>query len=174
MVVEGLCSEPSPFDGEPVRADLERRIVGVHETIKKRSADHVELLGMGSTVAGLLLSADRLLHFNVGDSRVYVQQAGELSQLSVDDCPAVGEFGRSHILTQALGGHSSPRPHLGEIQPAAGQKYLLCSDGLSDMVGDREIAGCLSNITDPVDHLLQSALDGGGRDNISLILIELF
>lgn len=145
---------------------------------------HKEALGMGTTLVGAVLRADQLVTFNVGDSRCYLLSRGQLVQLSQDDVPEGenSQFGarRSHTLTQALGGSSLPvtvEPHISVDAPlAAGETLLLCSDGLTDMVPDNVIRDILSkaaNSTMAARYLVASALQAGGRDNISLVVARL-
>ncbi len=131
---------------------------------------HPELKGMGTTIAGVILQNDRALVFNVGDSRVYLFQDGRLEQVSEDH--AVD----GHTLTQCLGGLHGPRqidPHVRTVRLAAGAGLLLCSDGLTDIAANQQIAEILGS--DEPSHaslLLQAALAGGGRDNVSLVVLE--
>ena len=142
---------------------------------------HAEARGMGSTLVGAILNGERLITFNVGDSRCYLFSAGRLVQLSQDDVPESDSdhFGhRSHALTQALGGSSFPVaviPHIATDAPlASGEMLLLCSDGLTDMVNDPSISKILHTCGTPlqsVRRLVAKAFSAGGRDNISLIAI---
>lgn len=143
--------------------------------------EHEEALGMGSTLVGAVLTADRLITFNIGDSRCYLLSAGQLVLLSHDDVPE-GEsshFGprRSHALTQALGGSSFPiavEPHISVDPPLApGETLLLCSDGLTDMMANQTINDALRTAKDPlqaVRRLAAMAFSAGGRDNVSLVV----
>jgi PPM family protein phosphatase len=145
---------------------------------------HEAALGMGATLVGAFLTQTALLTFNVGDSRCYLFSAGQLVQLSEDDVPE-GENSqlgseRSHALTQALGGFWLPvaiSPHVTVDAPvAAGEMLLLCSDGLTDMVGNQTIQKVLSTAKDPLHaarRLATKAFGAGGRDNISLIVARL-
>jgi PPM family protein phosphatase len=132
------------------------------------------LLGMGTTVVGLAL-APRLTWFNVGDSRLYRAGDGRhgLAQLSVDDTPPGP---RSGIITQTLGGGWPPdpiEPHVGEAALLAPARYLLCSDGLTDMLDDAEIAACLKRPdAEAVAQLFERAMRAGGIDNISIVLVS--
>jgi protein phosphatase len=142
---------------------------------------HEDALGMGSTLVGAVLTAERLVTFNVGDSRCYLFGAGQLVQLSHDDVPEGGNgyYGprRSHALTQALGGSSFPlavEPHTSIDAPLApGETLLLCSDGLTDMVSDHAISDTLRTAKNPLQvakRLAAKALGAGARDNISLLI----
>ncbi|MEY9242526.1 PP2C family protein-serine/threonine phosphatase [Bradyrhizobium elkanii] len=142
---------------------------------------HEDALGMGSTLVGAVLTAERLITFNVGDSRCYLFGAGQLVQLSHDDVPEGenSQFGprRSHALTQALGGSSFPlavEPHTSIDAPLApGETLLLCSDGLTDMVSGQTISDTLRTARDPLQvakRLAAKAFSAGARDNISLLV----
>lgn len=143
--------------------------------------EHPETLGMGSTLAGAVLSADRLIAFNIGDSSCHLFSAGHLVQLSHDDVPE-GEsthFGtrRSHALTQALGGSSLPllvEPHITVDAPLApGETLLLCSDGLTDMIARQIISDTLGAAKDALQaakRLAAKAFSAGARDNVSLLI----
>jgi serine/threonine protein phosphatase PrpC len=130
------------------------------------------LLGMGTTVVGIALSS-RLVWFNVGDSRLYRAVSG-LVQISIDDTPPGPRDG---TLTQTLGGMWPPgediAPHVGEERLAAPARYLLCSDGLTDMLDDAAIAACLAcSDAEAVAGLFDAAMCAGGRDNISIVLVS--
>ena len=135
------------------------------------------LLGMGTTVAGLLLSPGETVWFNVGDSRVYAVREGCPVQLSVDDVPPGPRTG---MITQTLGGSpfSLPiAPHLGQAPLSIPSRWLLCSDGLSDMLSDAEIEEILGQVDEQADEdilraLFAEAMAAGGADNISIILVS--
>jgi serine/threonine protein phosphatase PrpC len=130
------------------------------------------LAGMGTTVAGLLLSTVGVLWFNVGDSRVYSYRDGSLQRLSLDHVPAGA---RSGIITQSLGGSLAflpVDPHIGVDELAIPSRWLICSDGLSDMVSDAEIGHCLAHDDDEAAArtLFEMAMVAGGEDNVSIVL----
>jgi PPM family protein phosphatase len=132
------------------------------------------LRGMGTTVVGLGL-APRLVWFNVGDSRLYRADGDRLTQLSIDDVPPGP---RSGVITQTLGGlwpkFEPIVPHVGEEALTAPQRFLLCSDGLTDMLDDGEIADGLTRPdAQAVTHLFDRAMSAGGYDNISIVLVSL-
>jgi serine/threonine protein phosphatase PrpC len=136
------------------------------------------LLGMGTTVAGLVLSAGHALWFNVGDSRIYRERGGRIEQLSIDDVPPGP---RSGIITQTLGGGVSfvpVAPHIGverlsEPGSLPRARWLLCSDGLTDMLDDAEIERALAaSDEEAVGALFAAAIAAGGHDNISIVLVS--
>jgi PPM family protein phosphatase len=134
--------------------------------------------GMGTTIVGVILFDHEALVFNVGDSRAYEIRRNRLLQLSRDDTLNVdrGRRGsRSHALTQSLGGTTKPlalHPHLRRLRLDDHVGVLLCSDGLSDMVQEDGIERVLStHPDDPTERLVAAALDAGGKDNVTVIVI---
>jgi serine/threonine protein phosphatase PrpC len=136
--------------------------------------------GMGTTIVGVAIGEAGIIHFNVGDSRLYRHSSGLLMRLSHDDVPlGTSGPGSSHLITQSLGGHRTNtgiRPHVGATSPLTnGDTLLLCSDGLTDMVADNDVALTLDVTQDLekcVSALLDLALANGGRDNISIIAVR--
>ena len=144
----------------------------VNRELFAAAAKDPALRGMGTTVAGILATADRTIWFNVGDSRVYSVRQEFLRQLSVDDVPAGGAAGGR--ITQALGGADAfleIEPHVGSESTRAGRRYLLCSDGLTDALPLDVVERVLSaDNGDLVGELLDSALAAGAPDNVSIVL----
>ncbi|MFP3989013.1 protein phosphatase 2C domain-containing protein [Streptomyces sp. E11-3] len=146
-----------------------------------------ELTSMGTTVAGAVVREESLLVFNVGDSKVfYVAQDGTqdeaqdgLRQVSVDDSPPPAPGHRTtSLVTQTLGGSrlfSAVTPHIAAFELSAGDRYLVCSDGLTDPVPDEAIDGLL-RVHDggrAAFELWHAAIEAGGPDNITLALIRI-
>jgi PPM family protein phosphatase len=131
---------------------------------------------MGSTLVAAVVAGGCAMVVNVGDSRAYKLSGDEFVLLSKDDTLPTGNTGqRQHMLTQSLGGlayQTSIAPHVLRFAFDKADQLLLCSDGLTDMVGESEIAKILrENRDDPADALVAAALGGGGRDNISAIVV---
>ena len=130
-----------------------------------------------STIVGLLMGVQECTFFNVGDSRGYLLRDGRLEMVSRDHVPEVGgtRGGRSHAVTQSLGGTYTRRrlnPHLSSTTLGRGDVVLLCSDGLTDLVDDGQIAALLrSDSNCPATDLVEAALVAGGRDNVSVIVL---
>jgi PPM family protein phosphatase len=157
---------------------------GLDAEISSLSQVDPRIHGMGSTVVGLLVTSEHTWWFNVGDSRIY--RIGErLEQLSVDDIPeggpddgpGVGPGRRSGIVTQVLGGGTAQpiAPHVAEVDVVGEQRFLLCSDGLSDMVASGDIHSIIAgNSKDDAAAraLWSAAMDAGGFDNITVVLVR--
>jgi serine/threonine protein phosphatase PrpC len=164
-------------------AALARLLLDVNAELFEAMGEQPRLRGMGTTVAGVVIAPAGSLVFNVGDSRVYRIEGGALVQLSTDDTPgpklADGRTAvmTSHLITQTLGGAYEEieiEPHLLGVPPAARERYLLCSDGLSDLLTRDEIeAGLAADDYSSVQALFEAAMARGGRDNISIIMLDL-
>lgn len=133
------------------------------------------LTAMGTTVAGVVVTADLVLAFNVGDSRVYAAGPGGVRQLSTDDRLSGGL--PAGLVTQALGGYSeltAVDPHLVTSPLSVDTGYLICTDGLTDPVP----AGVLNEVLREHDdgravfELWKAAVEAGGPDNITIALIR--
>jgi PPM family protein phosphatase len=166
---------PELSDEAGVRAALS----ACNETVYREAAADPSRTMMGTTVAGVCVTADSVLVFNVGDSRVYGTGPGGLRLVSVDDSPPLAP-GETHTVTvtQTLGGHparTEVHPHVRTLPLGPESRFLVCSDGLSDVVPDAEIAAIL------LDHfggkavfqLWRAAIDRGGPDNITVALVEI-
>jgi serine/threonine protein phosphatase PrpC len=159
-----------------------------------RMRKHPAQLGMGTTVAGVAVGPSGSLVFNVGDSRVYrilgsgpttgsgPAIARRLEQLSIDDTPgpklADGRTAAitSHLITQTLGGAyeaSAIEPHILAVPPAARERYLICSDGLSDLLPRAALEACVGeHDRESVRTLFAAAIAAGGRDNVSIVMLD--
>ncbi|MEU6776883.1 PP2C family serine/threonine-protein phosphatase [Streptomyces sp. NPDC046759] len=137
-----------------------------------------ELAAMGTTVAGAVLRPDSLLVFNVGDSRVLAATRDGLHQVSVDDSPPL-EPGRrtTSIVTQCLGGSASYRairPHVRAEPLSSGDRYLVCTDGLTDPVPPEVLDEVMREHDDGrvAFELWKAAIEAGGPDNITLAVVR--
>ena len=164
------------------RAGMSELLHAANAFLFEEMARCPQWMGMGTTLAGIVADRQHVIAFNVGDSRIYRVEGGGVQQLSVDHSEAVGMgffFSRlpARVLSQCLGGFpdaSEIDPHVIELPATAGAEYLICSDGLYDMLPDAAIARCLD--PDPVKSvqaLFEAAMDEGGIDNVSIILARL-
>ncbi len=171
---------------------LVRAIQLADEEIIRHSTRRSEALPMGTTIAALRVNRDNSYEVAwVGDSRIYLWDGEAFKQLSqdhsyvqelIDQGAITSEQARSHphrnVVTQALGVTDPQALRVeslrGEFKP--GMQMLLCSDGLTEEVADRAIADIVArtelSAQECVDHLILAALDGGGSDNITVILVR--
>jgi serine/threonine protein phosphatase PrpC len=169
---------------------LAQSIQAADEEIIKQSRRRAEALPMGTTIAAARVGNDRFEIAWVGDSRIYLWNDG-LRQISqdhsyvqelIDQGAITAEQARNHphrnVVTQALGVTDPQSLKVetitGELKP--GMQLLLCSDGLTEEVDDREIANVLTktdlSAQECVDQLVMAALEGGGSDNVTVILVR--
>ena len=186
--------QPPPFL-EPIEkdiSDLAKHLVNsillsnimVHEAQKKPQYHK-----MGSTVAALILEEDSIWAANVGDSRIYLFHQGRLVQVSeehsleteqkalgmiVSDSAARSRI--NNILTRAIGLEKSVNVFITPIRPEVGDIVLMCSDGLTNSMSESGITAVIDDFSISLerknDILIDQAKRGGGRDNISVILLE--
>jgi serine/threonine protein phosphatase PrpC len=164
-------------------AGLAQLLQDVNAGLFEAMREHPRLRSMGTTVAGVVIAPAGSMVFNVGDSRVYLIEEGTLVQLSTDDTPgpklADGRTAAmtSHLITQSLGGAYEEvgiEPHLLSVPPAPHERYLLCSDGLSDLLRRDEIEAALAeDDRTSVQALFEAAMARGGRDNVSIVMLDL-
>ena len=154
----------------------------MNEAVCEESQKH-DYVRMGSTVAIVGFEKEKAYICNLGDSKIFIYRNNKLEQLSYDhtDARILKEYSikaRKPSLTQHLGIHPSEmilEPYCKELSINSGDKYLICSDGLTDMVGLDEVHQILNHAETTekaVSMLLQKALESGGKDNITIILIE--
>ncbi|HVF33241.1 MAG TPA: protein phosphatase 2C domain-containing protein [Acidimicrobiales bacterium] len=180
------------FDREAGAAGLESAIAAANEAVADKSASTPDLRGMGTTLAVVALvddgDGDLLVVGNIGDSRIYLLRNGELSQLTDDHSLPQELFRqgrlteaeaavdpRRNVVTRVLGPSFGEGPDMQNLVPYAGDRIVLCSDGLYNEVTDDDIAHVLRTISDPKQaarRLVDQANDNGGGDNISVIVVD--
>ena len=158
-----------------------------HEIAEVASADR-SLQGMGTTLTALNLIGERVELLHIGDSRCYQWSGKKLIQLSYDHTvmQELLEQGRltadeviSHpqrsLLTQALTGESGIDPVLHLFEAKVGDRFLLCSDGLSSVLSDHEIANVIkkSESIDVVKQLVAAVFEKGAPDNVTILWVEI-
>ena len=132
---------------------------------------------MGTTAAMLVFTGDGAYGCNLGDSRIYETGSGQFCKVSKDHVLGGSLFGKSPLLQYVGIPESSMalEPSMAKLSPEPGKRYLLCSDGLTDMLSDGEIADILTReitVQETVEVLLERTLKKGGRDNATIILCE--
>ena len=150
--------------------DIHAAISAVDTALYLAMEQYPGLRGMGTTIAGVVMAGDHAVMFNVGDSRISADGGMGLKQLSTDDVV------EGNLLTQCLGGAQeqiSLAPHIVRLPLKSVGTLLLASDGLSDMLSEDDISRILnSGPANPAAMLVEAALEAGGHDNVSVIVIE--
>ena len=148
----------------------------MNQAVCRYGTDH-HIWSMGSTMAMVLFTPESMFACNLGDSRIYLMDEGRIRQVSTDHVLDRRTIGKAP-LTQYLGLPEDLQmlePSVAEIEHKEGYRYLLCSDGVTDMLSDGEIEEILSEdtgLSEIVSLLLKKALQKGGRDNVTIILCE--
>ena len=179
-------------DHPPSReADVTDALQEANDGILRSQESDPEQHGMGTTVTGLTVldegGREHWVVFNIGDSRVY-RVADERLELLTRDHSEVRELldaglideeeaarhPMRNIITRSLGSELAPEPDLWELPPTAGERFVICSDGLSNELDDAEILGVVLQHADPqaaADELVAAAVHAGGRDNVSVVVV---
>lgn len=183
-----LYGDPQPGLGEKTRR-LASAVHLANRRIFESAGQHPEQRGMGATITTAWIDGGKLSIAHVGDSRAYLLRSGTLQQLT-NDHSLVAEQVRRGILTaaeadqsemqsvllRALGTHEQVEVEAGENALFPGDILLLCSDGLTRMVTEPEIAGTLqveTNAQKAADKLIELANDNGGADNVTVVVVRL-
>jgi protein phosphatase len=174
-------------DAQQIEQRVNAYVERVHEALTEHGRQHPDDADMGTTWTSIHLLGPQAVIVHLGDSRACLYRGGELTRLTRDQTMAqslidgglapasVRKF--RHVLLNSLGGgHEDARASLHLLDLAPGDRLLLCSDGLSDMLLDAEIAAELAANSDPQSTcraLIRRALDNGGKDNITVVLAAL-
>lgn len=170
---------PQDFLGQTLRLANSRILAEARASAKD---------GMGTTLSTTLFWRGRVFLAHIGDSRVYLYRRGQLALLT-EDHSLVGELVRNgslseeeaqvhpqrHVLTDALGTHWEPRLDYREVETEVGDTFLLCTDGLTNLVGHQELLEIMGRtpLGSLPDQLVEAALSRGGYDNITVVAFQL-
>lgn len=157
--------------------------------IYELALENKEFHGMGTTVVILLVTPSLIIAANVGDSRMYLIREGEIERLSRDHSVVAEqvELGMMteeeaessplrHVLTRNLGSSEDVEPDIFEIEPSNNDRFILCSDGLTDLVSDGELLNLSEEEQDTTllcRRLVDEVLDRGAHDNTTVISVSL-
>lgn len=188
-LIPRFLQEKSTEAGDP-RQILEDCIQQTHRAIYQESESNTEYKGMGTTVEVAWLKGRSLFWAHVGDSRIYLFRKDQLTQLT-EDHSLVNDYLKKGIMTeeqarntpmrnvilQAVGAADKIKVQTGCVDWESGDIFLLCSDGLSDIVEDEEIKMILSGASDPEScarNLIERAKNLGAPDNVSVVLLGVY
>jgi len=188
-LLEAELGPVSALEAAETAKGIERAIERLNRLVCDRGLNQPELSGMGSTLVLAIIRKGRLLIAHVGDSRGYLLRNGRLSRLTRDHSliqelldngsitPAEAAVHPYRaVVTQCIGIPGRLNPAFRHLQLHAGDRLLLCSDGLTNMLDDLLIADILGRDADAatVSHdLIQAANDAGGVDNITVVVVEM-
>jgi protein phosphatase len=184
----------APSGEQPDRQSIAAEILNdaishANSSIFQAATSQPQYSGMGTTLVVALLADNFINVAHVGDSRLYRLRDGELAQLTrdhsllqeqIDSGMITKEMARrsqnKNLVTRAVGIEPAVQPDINSYEVREGDTYLLCSDGLNDMVEDDDIHLTLTslqaNLPLAANQLVQMANDNGGRDNVSVILVQ--
>ncbi|ORA12378.1 PP2C family protein-serine/threonine phosphatase [Mycobacterium asiaticum] len=186
LVIAALAHLDDDEPGGDLLAKLDNAVRAGNAAIAAQVEMEPDLEGMGTTLTAILFAGNRLGLVHIGDSRGYLFRDGELSQITKDDTfvqtlvdegRITAEEAHSHpqrsLIMRALTGHEV-EPTLTMREARAGDRYLLCSDGLSDPVSDETIAEALQipDVAESAYRLIELALRGGGPDNVTVVVAD--
>ncbi len=160
-----------------------------NKVIHEMAAEYADYNGMGTTVAVLAVMPDLVITANVGDSRIYLVRNGEIERLSKDHSIVAEQVAMGimtdkeaeqsplkHVLTRNLGSAIHLEAEIFEIEPSSNDRFVLCSDGLTDLVSDDEIQQMVVAEDDPevlCQNFIDKALTRGAHDNTTVVSVYL-
>ena len=182
---DGLLREIE--DSLPDKEKLQEAVQTVNRELWLRQETDLSLSGMGTTLTVIWPATDEMIIGQVGDSRAYLLRCGELTQIT-EDHSMVADMVRKGVLTEeqaachpmrnyitrAVGTEETIEIDLYTHDRKPGDRWLICSDGMYGMVSKSELHQLMAveNIEEAAEKMLRAALENGGKDNISLVLIQ--
>ncbi|HYO03363.1 MAG TPA: protein phosphatase 2C domain-containing protein [Mycobacterium sp.] len=153
--------------------DVAATLIDTNEQVRAVGMD-ADLQGLGTTVAGLCITDDGIIIFNVGDSPVFSITDGVLSQISIDDSVFDSNGRPTNIITQSLGQFPPVQPHL-TVLPLQAGTYLMCSDGVSGVMTPEDLQAAVlqSDLDDLATDIIATTREKGAHDNFSFIIVEI-
>ena len=191
IAVQHLYALDHPYDSvEAAREELFRSILSAGEELTQAVVEHPELTGMGTTVSAMIRVKSSMVIGHIGDSRIYRLRGGVLEQITADHtfvqrlvdsgritAEEAAVHPRRSVLMRVLGDVDADPDidtHVIDTQP--GDKWLLCSDGLSGYVSERDIAETLLTVDDPelaCHKLITQSLSEGAPDNVTVVIVRI-
>jgi PPM family protein phosphatase len=187
IVIGAMAPLDEDVPGDALVDALRTAVETANQQLRDTVDANPQLEGMGTTLTATLFSGSKIGMVHIGDSRAYLLREGEFTQITKDDTYVQmlvdegrisAEEASSHpqrsLLTRALDGRDiDPEYSVRQVLP--GDRYLICSDGLSGVVSAETIGDSLREYTDPqqcVERLVALALRGGGPDNITVVIAD--
>ena len=169
---------------------LQSALIAANSQLAETVFEHDELTGMGTTVSGLIRVDNQIAMAHIGDSRVYRFRGGTLEQISTDHTfvqrlvdsgritpEEAAVHPRRSVLMRVLGDvDAAPEIDTSVFDTAAGDRWMICSDGLSSYVSDDKIQHVLATVPlaqDAAERLIKESLDQGAPDNVTVVLVDI-
>ena len=186
-IIDALAPLGDTEPGYDLVGRLHEAVVEGNAAIARRVADDARLQGMSTTLTAILFGGARYCLLNIGDSRTYLLRDDSLEQLTRDDSyvqllvdqghitqEAAGSHPQRNLVLQALTGEAVMEPAMTVHEARAGDRFMLCSDGLTDVVPKAALAQVLAagEPQECVDRLIAMALDAGTRDNVTVVVAD--
>jgi protein phosphatase len=191
LTIKHLVEADRVFENAEEAAQvLHDTLMAANHILSDTVIEHNELTGMGTTVSGMVRVGNKMAMAHIGDSRIYLLRDGSMTQITHDHTfvQRLVESGRitqeeaavhprRSVLMRVLGDvDAAPEIDTEVFDTQAGDRWLLCSDGLSSFVTEDKIAATLRRITDPeaaTERLVQASLDQGAPDNVTVVLVDI-
>lgn len=175
---------------EDAEVALRSALIAANSLLAETVFEHSELTGMGTTVSGILRVGDRVALAHIGDSRIYRFRDGELEQVTADHtfvqrlvdsgritAEEAAVHPRRSVLMRVLGDvDAAPEIDTKILDTRAGDRWLLCSDGLSSYVSEEKLSAILTSVRSPqdaADRMVKESLDHGAPDNVTVVIADI-
>jgi serine/threonine protein phosphatase PrpC len=191
MAINRIIEADEPYpSSEAAEATLQSAILAANSILNDTVYEHRELTGMGTTVSALAVIGTEVAIAHIGDSRIYLFREGELSQITVDHTfvqrlvdsgritpEEAAVHPRRSVLMRVLGDvDASPEVDTMTLGTQPGDRWMLCSDGLSGVVDDEHIAATMAEGLTPQrtsEKLVRQSLDRGAPDNVTVVVVDI-
>lgn len=185
--VDNFVSRVRESSGKDTVDIIDDAVTWVNTALIEKAGESTDYMGMGTTLVVATVIDNMLKVANVGDSRLYIigkdirqitrdhSLVEEMVSLGEIDRKAARTHKRKNIITRAIGGDVKVEAEMFCVELKPGDKILMCSDGLSNMIEDEDIFKIIKDspeIEEAAERLIDTANENGGKDNISVILIE--
>jgi protein phosphatase len=191
IAVKRIIEADKPYaSAQDAEFALQAALIGANAQLAETVFEHAELTGMGTTVSAIVVLENEIAIAHIGDSRIYLLRDRELSQITIDhtfvqrlvDSGRITEaeamvHPRRSVLMRVLGDvEASPEIDTSILATIAGDRWLLCSDGLTGVVSHTNMASALASgasAQDVADLLVKESLDGGAPDNVTVVIVDI-